>query len=143
MKSKRKAYIDTYESIYPLQLVVANGSVTLEQLREQYCEVDGADIEDYDTNRFGGVTFRAIRKSDDHRVIIVWLQNIEDMYFTKGTSETDKRISYSATITHEASHAALFTYNSIGEGICTVDQEPFAYYMQWITKCIHKTMSKK
>ena len=129
--------------MYPLELVVVNGSVTLEQLRKQYCEIDGTEIEDFDRTKFSAVTFKGIRKSDEHRVVIVWLQNPEDIYYTKGTSKPDKQISFAGIVSHEASHAALLTYNTIGEGICTVDQEPFAYYLQWIVECIYKTMSKK
>ena len=143
MKNKRKAYIDVYKSIYPLELVVVNGSVTLEQLRKQYCEIDGTEIEDFNRTRFSAVTFKGIRKSDEHRVVIVWLQNPEDIYYPKGTSKTDKHISFAGIVSHEASHAALSTYDTIAEGICTVDQEPFAYYLQWIVECIYKTMSKK
>lgn len=140
---KRKAYIDVYKSMYPLELVVVNGSVTLEQLRKQYCEIDGVEIEDFDRRIWSAVTFKGIRKSDEHRVVIVWLQNPEDIYYVKGTTKLDKEQSYAAIIAHEAAHVALTTYNTIGEGICTVDQEPFAYYMQWIVECIYKTMSKK
>ena len=140
---KRKAYIDVYKSMYPLELVVVNGSVTLEQLRKQYCEIDGTEIEDFDRSRWGAVTFKGIRKSDEHRVVIVWLQNPEDVYYVKGTTRLEKEQSYVSVIAHEAAHVALTTYSTIGEGICTVDQEPFAYYMQWIVECIYKTMSKK
>lgn len=143
MKKKRKAYIDTYSSIYPVDLVVANGAVTIEDLRKDYCEIDGTEIEDYDTKQFGGVTLTGIRKSDDHYVIIVWLQSLEDIYFSKGVSKLNKQIEYISILAHEAAHAALFTYRKIQESICTVDQEPFAYYMQWIVKCICKTMFKK
>jgi hypothetical protein len=140
---KRKAYIDVYKSMYPLELVVVNGSVTLEQLRKQYCEIDGTEIEDFDRSRWSAVTFKGIRKSDEHRVVIVWLQNPEDVYYVKGTTRLEKEQSYVSVIAHEAAHVALTTYSTIGEGICTVDQEPFAYYMQWILECIYKTMSKK
>jgi hypothetical protein len=140
---KRKAYIDVYKSMYPLELVVVNGSVTLEQLRKQYCEIDGTEIEDFDRSRWSAVTFKGIRKSDEHRVVIVWLQNPEDVYYAKGTAKLEKDRNYVAVIAHEAAHVALMTYNTIGENICTVDQEPFAYYMQWIVECIYKTMSKK
>lgn len=143
MKKKRKAYIDVYKSMYPLDLVVVNGSVTLEQLRKQYCEIDGTEIEDFNRSRWGAVTFKGIRKSDEHRVVIVWLQNPEDIYYPKGTSKTYKQIAYSGVISHEAAHVALTTYDIVGENICTVDQEPFAYYMEWIVECIYKTMSKK
>ena len=140
---KRKAYIDVYKSMYPLELVVVNGSVTLEQLRKQYCEIDGTEIEDFDRCKWSAITFKGIRKSDEHRVVIVWLQNPEDVYYPKGTAKLEKEQSYISTIAHEAAHVALTTYSTIGEGICTVDQEPFAYYMQWIVECIYKTMSKK
>ena len=140
---KRKAYIDIYKSMYPLELVVVNGSVTLEQLRKQYCEIDGAEIEDFDRCKYNAVTFKGIRKSDEHRVVIVWLQNPEDVYYPKGTPKLEKEQNYISIIAHEAAHVALTTYNTIGEGICTVDQEPFAYYMQWIVECIYKTTSKK
>lgn len=140
---KRKAYIDVYKSMYPLELVVVNGSVTLEQLRKQYCEIDGTEIEDFDRCRYNAITFKGIRKSDEHRVVIVWLQNPEDVYYPKGTTRLEKEQNYLSIIAHEASHVALTTYDTIGEGICTVDQEPFAYYMQWIVECIYKTTSKK
>jgi hypothetical protein len=143
MKKKRKAYIDVYKSMYPLELVVVNGSVTLEQLRKQYCEIDGTEIEDFNRTRWNAVTFKGIRKSDEHRVVIVWLQNPEDVYYTKGSSKIYKDITYAGVISHEAAHVALTTYDTVGEGICTVDQEPFAYYLQWIVECIYKTMSKK
>lgn len=129
--------------MYPLELVVVNGSVTLEQLRKQYCEIDGTEIEDFDRCRLSAVTFKGIRKSDEHRVVIVWLQNPEDVYYPKGTTRLEKERDYVSIIAHEASHVALTTYDTIGEGICTVDQEPFAYYMQWIVECIYKTTSKK
>jgi len=140
---KRKAYIDVYKSMYPLELVVVNGSVTLEQLRKQYCEIDGTEIEDFDRSRWSAITFKGIRKSDEHHVVIVWLQNPEDVYYGKGTAKLEKDRNYVTIIAHEAAHVALMTYNTIGESICTVDQEPFAYYMQWIVECIYKTMSKK
>lgn len=140
---KRKAYIDVYKSMYPLELVVVNGSVTLEQLRKQYCEIDGTEIENFNRCKVDAITFKGIRKSDEHRVVIVWLQNPEDVYYPKGTTRLEKEQNYLSIIAHEASHVALTTYDTIGEGICTVDQEPFAYYMQWIVECIHKTTSKK
>lgn len=39
-------------------------------------------------------------------------------------------------IAHEASHVALYLYNYIGAN-ASLDQEPFAYLMQYIVKCCY------
>ena len=78
MKNKKKVYIDTYESIYPILLVVANEYATAKDLNKYFRWGDGEDILDTE-----------IGNSDDTK------------------------------------------------------QEPFCYYLEWITKCIYTTMSKK
>ena len=57
----------------------------------------------------------------------------------------DKKLDAILTAVHEAGHVALTTYNHIEDTICSDDakQEPFCYYLEWITKCIYTTMSKK
>jgi hypothetical protein len=57
----------------------------------------------------------------------------------------DKKLDAMLTAVHEAGHVILTTYNNIEDKICSDDtkQEPFCYYLEWITKCIYTTMSKK
>lgn len=40
------------------------------------------------------------------------------------------------TIAHEAAHAALYLFKFIGNNVHFDNQEPFAYLVGWIAKCI-------
>ena len=139
MKNKKKAYIDTYESIYPVLLVVANSAVKIEQLRKLYCEYDGTELYDDDMSERGGVVIKAIRKSDSRAVILVRMAD-EDKYYK---DKNERRMEFLSTVTHEAAHVVLNTYQRIGEKDCFVSQEPFCYALEWAFKCIYKTCFKK
>lgn len=139
MKNKKKAYIDTYESIYPAILVVANSAVKIEQLRKLYCEWDGTELYDDDMTTRTGVVIKAIRKSDDKAVILVRMAD-EDKYYK---DKNERRMEFLSTVAHEAAHVVLNIYQRIEEKDCFVSQEPFCYALEWAFKCIYKTCFKK
>ena len=139
MKDKKKAYIDTYESIYPVLLVVANSAVKIEQLRKLYCEYDGTELYDDDMSERGGVVIKAIRKSDSRAVILVRMGE-PDKFFS---DKNERLAEFLSTIAHEACHVVLMTYERIDEKNCIASQEPFCYCLQWVFKCIYKTCFKK
>jgi hypothetical protein len=139
MKNKKKAYIDTYESIYPVILVVANSAVKIEQLRKLYCEYDGTELYDDDMSERGGIVIKAIRKSDSKVVILVRMAD-EDKYYK---DKNKRRMEFLSTIAHEAGHVVLDIYQRISEKNCTDSQEPFCYTLGWVFKCIYKTCFKK
>ena len=53
MKNKKKARIDTYNTIYDMDVVVANELVTLKKLRELFEYTDGKELEELYTNYQG------------------------------------------------------------------------------------------
>ena len=136
---KTKGHIDTYKSMYPVLLVVANKDVTIEELRKQFLECDGTELQDDDMNRTTGIVIRAIRKSDERAVILVRM-NGEDKFYK---DKLERKIEFISRIAHEAAHVALTTYERIDEHVCDRCQEPFAYYIGWIVECICKTVFKK
>ena len=134
MKSKKKVYIDTYESIYPVLLVVANEVATAKDLNKYFMWGDGCDILDSEVeDDSDACVFKMVRRSDKSKVLLVKLNK---------TFKKDYGISVAV---HEAGHVVLSTYAYIEDKICQEDskQEPFCYYLDWVTKCIYKTMTKK
>lgn len=136
MKNKKKVYIDTYESIYPILLAVANEYATAKDLNKYFKWGDGEDILDKEIDGCKGCVVRVVRRSDNAKVLLVKLNYLEGK---------DKKLDAILTAVHEAGHVVLMTYNHIEDTICSdsTKQEPFCYYLQWVTKCIYTTMSKK
>lgn len=49
-----------------------------------------------------------------------------------------KRVMTADNIAHEATHLALMIFEYIGGKVDAENQEPFAYLVGWIVKCINK-----
>lgn len=136
MKNKKKAYIDTYETVYPIHLVVANEHVKLEQLKKEYCFADGSILDDSILNA-DATTCLCKRISDGRYISLVKFN-----HFTK-VKGINKQLDLINTCSHEAVHVVLDTYDYIGTHVSTSEQETFAYQIGWVTECIYKTLTKK
>lgn len=131
---KKKSIIDTYETIYNVDLVVANKHVTTEELRKLYVYSDDTEIEDDNPGTFATVS-TCYRKSDDKSVALVRLHDYKPKYIDK--------FHWIDTISHEAGHVALDIYSHMGQQVHNSSSEPFCYLLGWVTKCIYKTFQKK
>ena len=140
MKQKSKVHIDTYESIYPTLLVVANNAATTKQIAKDYCWFDGTELEDSDFTGCNGCVIRAKRKSDGRNATLVKVN-----FDLSKSSKSEDFLDDIAIFVHEAGHVVLDTYSYTEDRICTeaCKQEPFCYYLQWVFKCIYKTIIKK
>lgn len=137
---KKKVYIDTYESLYPVLLVVANEFATAKDVNKEFSWFDGEDVLESDLTGCNGCVLKLVRRSDKARCLFVKINNDK---FIKGSKAKYDNSLFVAV--HEACHVALSTYSVIEDKICTEDQrqEPFCYYTEWIFKCIYTTMMKK
>ena len=133
---KNKSIIDTYTTIYPVNIVVCNKYTTLKDIRNKYKYSDGTEILDI-FNTYDAVTIKCISKKDNAKCILIY--HMKD-YGDNNKERIDNRLKI---IVHECSHAIMFTYELIGEDICLEQQEPFAYYMEYIFECVLKTLNKK
>lgn len=134
----KKSIIDTYSSIYPIDLVVANEYATLEQLQKLYTYTDYSELTDEIIGIESNATVtKVIRKSDDKLCCLVKYNNNTCSKFV------DKREHYISTISHEAGHVTLDIYEYIDQPICNCSPEPFCYLLGWVTQCIYKTLKKK
>lgn len=125
MKNK-KSIIDTYNTIYIVDIVIANKYTTLEQLKKLYTYSDNLPL---DEDIMSGVasTTTCTRKADNHPCILIkW--NLD----TPSYKVADKREYMICTMCHEAIHAAIDTWDFIQERITINSQEPVAYYVEWI-----------
>ena len=138
MKNKKKARIDTYNTIYDMDVVVANELVTLKKLRELFEYRDGKELEecyiDWDV-----VTGSLKRKSDGAYVVLIKFNRISDGFVSSG----DKLLDMIDVCSHEATHAALDIYNSVSATVDMENQENFAYFVAYIAERIAKTLLNK
>ena len=133
MKNSR---IDIYETIYNVDLVIANRYASIEELREQYTY---PDKEELSMDILDGIctTASVIRISDNKSCILVKYNH--DSY-VKGV---DKNLDFINTISHEAGHVVIRLYQFMDQTICPCSSEPFCYLLGWVTQCIYKTLSGK
>ena len=140
MKTKKnnKAIIDTYSNIYPVDLVVANKYVTLEQLQELYDYGDKQELDCNITDPNSNATTTCVRRKKDEKSCILVKYNNNDC-----SKSVDKKTNFISTVCHEAGHVVLDIYEYIRQNICNCSPEPFCYLLGWATECIYKTLTKK
>lgn len=132
MKNK---HIDTFETIYGVDVVIANKLVTVEDLRKLYVYSDGAELEDYN---YEAVTCTCKNKETGRFVILVWYR---DMRLIKGESA---RMRYINAAAHEAFHVVNDLMDFSSEKIDPKNSNEFMAYMTgYFTERIYNTWTKK
>ena len=135
MKNKNKI-IDTYFcDIYDVYLVVANESVTLEELQEKYVY---SNKEELDKQIVDGLATTSVCYDKVDNTMVVLVKYNKESSHTNKKKNVDKINTYS----HEATHVALDIYEMIGQNICYCTPEPFCYLQAWAMECIYKTLTK-
>lgn len=135
--SRTKKHIDTYSTMYDLDIVVANEHVTLKDLQKTYTYSDGVEI---DNEVFEGwaCTSKCRNKLTGRYLVLVKYNKMCDI---KGI---DKTLWLVNTAAHEAFHTARDIYEFIGQSLDERDgNEPLAYFIGWITENIYNTWTKK
>lgn len=130
-------HIDTYSTIYNVDIAVANKEVTFKDLQKKYKYPDDSELVENDDNPIAYAE-RLVDKNTGHAVILIKYCRDNDV---KGV---DKRADFINTIAHEATHAAMYIYSKIGEKVFVDDSnELLSYLIGWISECIYKTWTKK
>lgn len=132
MKNK---HIDTFETIYGVDVVVANKEVTVEDLRELYTYSDGVEIED---TSYEAVTCTCKNKETGRFVILVWYR---DMRILKGESP---KLRYINAASHEAFHVVNDLMDFSNQEVDPRKSNEFmAYMVGYFTERIYNTWTKK
>lgn len=134
----KKARIDTYETTYDIDFVVANKESKLSELRKLFEEVDGSEL-DPDFEKWNACSAIVTRKKDKAKVVLIKINNLGDGY----TSSGDELLDTIDICSHEAVHTAIDIYNMSGSEIDVKNQEVFAYFVAYITERIAKTLLNK
>lgn len=135
----KKARIDTYNTIYDIDIVVANKNVKLDQLRKLFCYTDGEDLDDEAWGGWYFCTGIVKRRSDDATVVLI--HNGSDKH--EFASSGDELLDLTDVCAHEAVHAAMDVYNVVSAKIDTDNQECFAYFVGYIAERIMRTILNK
>lgn len=132
----KKSIIDTYSTIYFVDIVVVNKYTTLDQLKELYVYSDGLELDDSITS-CDCTSSTCTRKSDNKSIILI--KHNKDSNIVG----IDKTLDLINTICHEAGHAVLDIYEHMHQQVCNCSSEPFCYLLGYIAECIYKTLTKK
>lgn len=132
----KKSIIDTYTTIYFVDIVVANKYATLDELKELYIYSDGVELDDEITS---GVctTSRCKRKSDNKDVVLIKYNRNSDI------KNVNKTLDFINTVCHESGHAVLDIYEHMNQNVCNCSSEPFCYLLGYVAECVYKTLTKK
>ena len=125
-----------YETFYGVDIVVADDKVTLEQLNKQFKFADGNDLP---TDILDGY---ATTSTVNDRVTGKNCSLIKFNDFGNKTKQ-EKALITADCIAHESMHSALDIFAHIGEGVDpSKSNEPLAYLVGYIAKCVYKTLNK-
>ena len=136
MKNKTKAIIDTYETMYCIDIVVANKEVSIEKLRKLFAYPDGAELDTFITD--GIATTAVVNRISDNKTCILIKYNHDS-----AVKSVNKKTDFINTIAHESLHAVLDIYDIIEQKVCTCSSEPLCYLIGYIAECAYKTLTKK
>lgn len=136
MKKQKKAIIDTYETLYGIDIVVANRQVNLERLQKLYTYSDGVVLDDFIID--GLSTTAIVKRISDNKTCILIKDNKDS-----DVKSIDKKLDHINTIAHESLHAVLDIYDIIQQKVCTCTSEPMCYLIGYIAECVYKTLTKK
>lgn len=131
--------IDIYETIYNVDLAVCNKKCTDEDIINNFYDYKGNTltkeyIQKYSTAE--AYTIRCIAKKTNNITILVRIMKVV------GSTKLERDINLINSITHEAMHVVLDTFYKMNEIVSTEIQEPYAYYIGWISECIYKSYKK-
>lgn len=125
-----------YETLYNVDIVIADDKVTLEQLNKQFKFADGNDLP---TDILDGY---ATTSTVNDRVTGKNCSLIKFNDFGNKTKQ-EKALITADCIAHEAMHSALDIFAHIGEEVDpSKSNEPLAYLVGYIAKCTYKTLNK-
>lgn len=132
-----KRIIDTYTTLYQIDIVVANKYTTLEELQKLYMFTDKVELNNSIIDDCIATTSIVTRKKDNKTCILVKYNQDSKV------SSIDKKLDFINTCSHEATHVALDIYEIIQQQLCFCSPEPFCYLQAYATECIYKTLTRK
>lgn len=138
MKNK-KSIVDTYYcDVYGFYLVVANKYTTVDQLKKKYIYHDGSEL-DVDNYMSEGLATTAMCKDKKTNASVCLVKYNRD----SDVKTVDKKTDFINTISHEATHVAIYIYYYFLDQKLNADSsEPFCYLQGWAAECIYKTLKK-
>lgn len=137
--NKKKKYIDIYDTIYGVDIVIVNAAVTLEDLRKKYMYSDDVELDDEVVSGLA-CTCSCKEKATGKYIILTKFNHCTSV---KGIN---KNLDILNTAAHEATHIVLDIYSFAGQVIDNSKSgstEHMAYFVGWVTERIYKNWTKK
>lgn len=125
MENKTQIH-EFYPEVYPRRVWIVKGG-KLEALRERFCKRDNTEI--CFKGAYEGYVDSVMYKENGSLGELIWFPYASAMPV--------------GHISHEATHAAIDIFDDCGCRIDAENQEPFAYLVGWIAKCINEVKRGK
>jgi hypothetical protein len=135
MKDKKSIIDKYYLELYDVYLVVANKYSSLEELQELYNYADKAELDEHILEGCSTTSYCRDKETEANVILVKYNKSSKN-------KELDKTLDFINTVSHEATHVALYVYEMIGQNICFCTPEPFCYLQAWATERIYKTLKK-
>jgi hypothetical protein len=133
----KNKHIDTYSTVYGVDVVVANKSVELKDLQKLYTYSDDKELGDEVKDCLASTATCKNRKTGRYVILVK---------YNKLTSivGVNKKLDLINTASHEAFHALMYLLTFANQDINPDSNvETQAYYMGWLTEIIYNTWTKK
>lgn len=137
--SKKRFKLDTYQTVYNIDLVVCYGDMSTKELQALYRKLNDSELDD-DFNSSRAWCSALIRKSDGATILFVKINKDFNDGFT---SSGDELLDMINCASHEAAHCALYLFSIVGANSEDNNSEPFAYLLGYFTERIMKTLLNK
>ena len=128
MSKSESKVVEFDPQVYPRKIWVAVGG-DIGTLRASFCQNDGEQLDFKDMDKYSASTTAVTEKDTGLFGELIWFPTKSDM-----------RFDY---IAHEATHAAMDIFGDIGIVPDVNNQEPLAYLVGWIAKCINEVKRGK
>jgi len=132
-----KKHIDTYSTVYGVDVVVANKSVEVKDLQKSYTYSDDKELGDEINDCLASTATCRNRKTGRYVILVK---------YNSPTSivGVDKKLDMINSASHEAFHVLMHLLSFANQDIKpNSNVETQAYYIGWLTEIIYNTWTKK
>lgn len=130
---KDKSRIDVYNTIYNVDIVVANKYTKLEQLQQDYCFSNDEELNEDILNPCATCSICKNKHTNMSCCLIKDNHNLD-------VKNIDKFLDTIETIAHESMHAFIDIYNYVDAAAQYNNPEPDCYFIAYIARCVAKTI---
>lgn len=134
---KKKIVIDKYSlPLYPIKTLYVIKNYTIKQIQSMFCTANDQELQLDDDDRTDMMVWTFVKHKKTKNLVILCLITKSSIQLAKDKADG------SACCAHEALHVTADVLEDAGIQLNQSTQEAYAYYTEYVTRCIYKTLYK-